>query len=63
MVWARASGLPLPLGSTVSRAFKMCIRDSLDRLTVDDAGSAALNGAVLGGLDGACTVDGLAQCL
>ena len=35
----------------------------LDRLTVDDAGSAALNGAVLGGLDGACTVDGLAQCV
>ena len=35
----------------------------LDRLAVDDAGSTALNGAVLGGLDGACTVDGLAQCV
>ena len=33
----------------------------LDRLTVDDAGSAAFNGAELGGLDGACAVDGLAQ--
>jgi len=33
----------------------------LDRLAVDDAGCAALNGAELGGLDGACAVDGLAQ--
>ena len=35
----------------------------LDGLALDDAGGAALNGAVLGGLDGACAVDGLAQCV
>ena len=35
----------------------------LDGLAVDDAGGLALDGAELGGLDGACTVDGLAQCV
>ena len=35
----------------------------LDGLALDDAGGAALNGAVLGGLNGACAVDGLTQCV
>ena len=35
----------------------------LDGLALDDAGRTALNGAVLGGLDGACAVNGLAQCV
>ena len=35
----------------------------LDRLAVDDAGGRALDGPELGGLNGACAVDGLAQCI
>ena len=35
----------------------------LDGLALDDAGRAALDGAVFGGLNGACAIDGLTQCV
>ena len=38
-----------------------CLQRLLDRLAVKDSGRRRLNGTIVGGFDGAFTVDGLAQ--